>query len=136
MSWIKKKKIFFKRRKQCEDKSDKESKTTQVAHEDLNDVDDPTKEIAARAQRKFQLWWLKSYSWLDYHQENNSMKCSSCDYVWLTYEYPVTIFLCYESRKFEHIFFCAAFVILKSTPCLTSHSGNTNFKLERVYYSC
>ena len=36
---------FFKRRKQCEDKSDKESTTMQVAHEELNDVDDPTKEI-------------------------------------------------------------------------------------------
>ena len=36
---------FFKRRKQCEDESDKESTTMQVAHEELNDVDDPTKEI-------------------------------------------------------------------------------------------
>ena len=123
---------FFKRRKQCEDKSDKESKTKQVAHEDLNGFDDPAKEIAAKAQRKFQLQWLKSYPWLDYGQENNSMKCSLRDYVWLTQEYPVMIFLCYESRKFEHNFFCAMFVILKSTPCLTSHSGNTNFKLERV----
>ena len=34
---------FFKRRKQFEDESDKENTTTQVAHEDLNDVDDPTK---------------------------------------------------------------------------------------------
>ena len=50
---------FFKWRKQCEDESDKESKTTQVAHEDLNDVDDPTKEIAVKAKRKFQPWWLK-----------------------------------------------------------------------------
>ena len=40
---------FFKWRKQCEDESDKESKTTQVAHEHLNDVDDPTKEIAVKA---------------------------------------------------------------------------------------
>ena len=57
---------FFKRRKQCEDKSDKESKTTQVAHEDLNDVDDPTKEIAAKAQRKFQLrYGLKAtHGWI------------------------------------------------------------------------
>ena len=39
---------FFKRRKQCEDKSDKESTTMQVAHEELNDVDDPTKEINRR----------------------------------------------------------------------------------------
>ena len=31
---------FFKRRKQWEDKSDKESTTTQVAHEDLTDVAD------------------------------------------------------------------------------------------------
>ena len=52
----------FKRTKQCKDKSDKESKTLQVAHEDLNDGDDPTKEIAAKAQRKFQLRWLKSYT--------------------------------------------------------------------------
>ena len=36
---------FFKRRKQCEDESDKESTTMQVAHEELNDNDDPTKEI-------------------------------------------------------------------------------------------
>ena len=36
---------FFKRRKQCEDESDKESTTMQVAHEELSDVDDPTKEI-------------------------------------------------------------------------------------------
>ena len=48
---------FFTRRKQCEDESDKESTTMQVAHEDLNDVDDPTKE---------------------------SMKYSLCEYVWLT----------------------------------------------------
>ena len=67
---------FFKRRKQCKDKSDKESTTTQVAYEDLNDVDDPIKEIAAKAKRKFQPRWLKSYPWLDYDQENNSMKCS------------------------------------------------------------
>jgi len=50
---------FFKWRKQWEDESDKESKTTQVAHEDLNDVDDPTKEVAVKAKRKFQLRWLK-----------------------------------------------------------------------------
>ena len=54
----------------------------------------------------------------------------------------MTIFLCYESHMFEH-FFCAVLVVLKSTLCLigkergiqnmfTSHSGNTNFKLERV----
>ena len=36
---------FFTRRKQCEDESDNESTTMQVAHEELNDVDDPTKEI-------------------------------------------------------------------------------------------
>ena len=36
---------FFKRRKQCEDESDKESTTMQVAHEELNDVDDPTEEF-------------------------------------------------------------------------------------------
>ena len=36
---------FFKRRKQCKDESDKESTTMQVAHEELNDVDDPTEEI-------------------------------------------------------------------------------------------
>ena len=36
---------FFKCRKQCEDESDKESTTMQVAHEELNDVDDPTEEI-------------------------------------------------------------------------------------------
>ena len=36
---------FFKRRKQCEDESDKESTTMQVAHEELNDVNDLTKEI-------------------------------------------------------------------------------------------
>ena len=45
---------FFTRRKQCEDESDKESTTMQVAHEDLNDVDDPTKEITTKAKRKFQ----------------------------------------------------------------------------------
>ena len=38
---------FFKWRKQCEDQSGKENTTMQVAHEDLNDVDDPTKEILA-----------------------------------------------------------------------------------------
>ena len=74
---------FFTRRKQCEDESDKESTTMQVAHEDLNDVDDPTKEIASKVRRKFQPRWLKSYSWLDYDQENNSKKCSLCEYVWL-----------------------------------------------------
>ena len=36
---------FFKRRKQCEDESDKESKTMQVVREELNDVNDPTEEI-------------------------------------------------------------------------------------------
>ena len=36
---------FFKRRKQCEDEYDKESTTMQVAHEELNDVNDPTEEI-------------------------------------------------------------------------------------------
>ena len=36
---------FFKCRKQCEDESDKDSTTMQVAHEELNDVDDPTEEI-------------------------------------------------------------------------------------------
>ena len=36
---------FFQRRKQCEDESDKESTTMQAAHEELNDVDDPTEEI-------------------------------------------------------------------------------------------
>ena len=50
---------FFKWRKQCEDESDKESTTTQVAHEDLNDVDDPTKEVAVKPKRKFQPWRLK-----------------------------------------------------------------------------
>ena len=63
---------FFTRRKQCEDESDKESTTMQVAHEDLNDVDDPTKEIATKAKRKFQPRWLKSYPWLDYDQVNIS----------------------------------------------------------------
>ena len=43
---------FFKRRKQCEDELDKESTTMQVAHEDLNDVEDPTKKLAAKAKRK------------------------------------------------------------------------------------
>ena len=71
---------FFTRRKQSEDESDKESTTMQVAHEDFN-VDDPTKEIATKAKRKLQPRWLKSYSWLDYDQENNSMKCSLCEYV-------------------------------------------------------
>ena len=98
---------FLKWRKQCKVKSDKESKTTQIAHEDLNDVDDPTKEVDVKAKWKFQPRWLiiKSNPWLDYDQENNSMKCSLCEYVWLTWEYPVTIFLCCESRTFEHIFF-------------------------------
>ena len=40
---------FFKPRKQCKDKSNKESTTMQIAHEDLNNVEDPTKEIAAKA---------------------------------------------------------------------------------------
>ena len=31
----------------------------QVAHEDLNDVDDPTKEVDVKAKRKFQPRWLK-----------------------------------------------------------------------------
>ena len=39
---------FFKRRKQCKDESDKESTTMQIAQEDLNNVDDPTKEIGAQ----------------------------------------------------------------------------------------
>ena len=30
----------------------------------------------------------------------------------------MTIFLCYESCTFEHIFLCVVFVILKSTPSL------------------
>ena len=34
----------------------------QVAHEDLNDVDDPTKEIATKAKRKSQPRWLKSFN--------------------------------------------------------------------------
>ena len=63
---------FFKRRKQCEDESGKESTTMQVAHEDLNNIDDPTKNIATKAKRKFQPRWLKSYPWLDYDQVNNS----------------------------------------------------------------
>ena len=75
---------FFPQRKQCEDESNKESTTMQVAHEELNDVDDPTKKIATKGKRKFQPRWLKSYPWLDYDQENNSMKCSLCGYVWLT----------------------------------------------------
>ena len=50
---------FFKWRKQCKVKSAKESKTMQVAHEDLNDVDDPTKEDAVKAKWKFQPQWLK-----------------------------------------------------------------------------
>ena len=47
------------------------------------------------------------------------------------------IFICYESRTLEHIFFCAVFVILKISTAwagkerqkqsiLTSHSGNTS----------
>ena len=36
---------FLKRRKQWEDKSDKESTTTQVAHKDLTDVDDQQKKL-------------------------------------------------------------------------------------------
>ena len=113
----------------------------QAAHEDLNDVDDPTKEIATKAKRKFQPRWLKSYSWLDYDQVNNSKKCSLCEYVWLI-SCERFFFVMKVTPVFEH-FFCAVFVILKSTPCLigkergiqnmfTSHSGNTNFKLERV----
>ena len=36
---------FLKRRKQWEDESDKESTTTQVAHEDLTDVADQQKKM-------------------------------------------------------------------------------------------
>ena len=36
---------FLKRRKQWEDESDTESTTTQVAHEDLTDVDDQQKKL-------------------------------------------------------------------------------------------
>ena len=36
---------FLKRRKQWEDESDKESTTTQVAHEDLTDVADQQKKL-------------------------------------------------------------------------------------------
>ena len=50
---------FSEWRKQYKDESDKESKTMQVAHEDLNDVDDPIKEIAVKAKRKFRPRWLK-----------------------------------------------------------------------------
>ena len=62
---------FLKRRRQWEDESDKESTTTQVAHEDLTDVDDQKKEIAPKAKRKFQLRWLKSYPWLNYDQNES-----------------------------------------------------------------
>ena len=44
----------------------------QVAHEDLNDVDNPTKNIATKAKRKFQPRWLNNYPWLDYDQVNNN----------------------------------------------------------------
>ena len=48
-------------------------------------------------------------------------------------KYPVTIFLCYESRKFERNFFlyCVYNFKIHSMFDMT-HSGNTNFKLERV----
>ena len=43
---------FFKWRKQCEDELDKQSTTTQVAHEDLIVVDEPTKKVAAKTKKK------------------------------------------------------------------------------------
>ena len=132
---------FLKWRKQCKVKSDKGSKTTQIAHEDLNDVDDPTKEVAVKAKWKFQPRWLKKqpmaglWSRKQQHEVQFMRVCLanmriSCDDFSLLWKSHIWTYL-----------FCAVFV--KSTPCLigkergkqnisTSHSGNTNFKLERV----
>ena len=137
---------FLKWRKQCKVKSDKGSKTTQIAHEDLNDVDDPTKEVAVKAKWKFQPRWLKKqpmaglWSRKQQHEVQFMWVCLANIRISLLWRF----FFCYESHTFEHIFFGALFVILKiSTLCLTgkerqkqniltSHSGNINFKLERV----
>ena len=63
----------------------------------------------------------------------------------ITQEYPVTIFLCYESRTFEHIcFVCCVcnfnihsmfnrYIKWKTKYLhIGIYSGNTDFKLERV----
>jgi len=73
---------FFKWRKQCKKESHKESTTMQVAHEDLTRPENHANDF-----------------------EKVYMKCRLCEYVWLTWKYPVTIFLCYERGRFENIFF-------------------------------
>ena len=57
--------IFFKQRKQCKDESNKESTTTQVAHEDLNDVNDPTKKMPSKLKENSSLDGLKAtHGWI------------------------------------------------------------------------
>ena len=57
--------IFFKQRKQCEDESNKESTTMQVAHEDLNDVNDPTKKMPSKLKENSSLDGLKAtHGWI------------------------------------------------------------------------
>ena len=126
---------FFKKWKQCKDESDKESTTMQVDHEDLNDINDPTKEISAAMAWKLPVagFWSRKQQ----HEVQFTWVCLanmriSCDDFSLLWKSHIWTYL-----------FCAVFVILKSTPCLigkergkqnifTSHSRNTNFKLERV----
>ena len=57
--------IFFKQRKQCKDESDKESTTTQLAHEDLNDVNDPTKKLPPKIKENSSRDGLKAtHGWI------------------------------------------------------------------------
>ena len=51
---------FLKRRRQWEDECDKESTTTQVAHEDLTDVDDQQKKLPPRLKENSSCDGLKA----------------------------------------------------------------------------
>ena len=51
---------FLKRRRQWEDESDKESTTTQVAHEDLTDVDDQKKKLPPKLKENSSCDGLKA----------------------------------------------------------------------------
>ena len=56
---------FFARKKQCEDECNKESTTMQVAHEDLNNVNDPTKNIAPKLKENSSHDGLKAtHGWI------------------------------------------------------------------------
>ena len=56
---------FFTQRKQCEDESNKESTTMQVAHEELNDVDDPTKKLPPKLKENSSRDGLKAtHGWI------------------------------------------------------------------------